>query len=233
LKKTPKDPDGAWDRALRATKESGAFSALGWSLFPDRFFMGPVKELVLRRHHTMTRVFPAWRIEESVREKDTATGGITDWKARGRGWLEIDQDATDYIERTLGERFGVDVFFLMNLTARPETWAAVLFTEIIKDADEVLKARAELRDQIRFATYGDAKPGMLNPPLGAMTTNGAEALKLASTRHAVFKKTWDALQACAPDKNCYLPVQMIEWRRLSWCGPAPFSAENQAPSGKN
>ena len=30
-----------------------------------------------------------------------------------------------------------------------------------------------------------------------------------------------------------LPIQMIEWRRLSWYGPVPFSAENQAFSGKN
>src|SRR6516165_1336519 len=31
-----------------------------------------------------------------------------------------------------------------------------------------------------------------------------------------------------PYDRIYLPVQIIEWRRLSWCGPVPYSAENQA-----
>jgi hypothetical protein len=29
------------------------------------------------------------------------------------------------------------------------------------------------------------------------------------------------------------PVLITEWRRLSWCDPVPYSAENQALSGKN
>jgi hypothetical protein len=41
----------------------------------------------------------------------------------------------------------------MNLTAQPQTWAAVFFTEIIKNSDEVLTARAELRDLIQFAAW--------------------------------------------------------------------------------
>ena len=98
-------------------------------------------------------------------------------------------------------------FFLMNLTLQP-VWAAVLFTEIIKDSDQILNARAELRDLIQFAAYGDFKRGMPNPPLGAMTVKSAEALKLASARHPVFKKAWDALQSCAPDRSWVAVVEL-------------------------
>jgi hypothetical protein len=44
----------------------------------------------------------------------------------------------------------------------------VLFTDIIKQSDELLRARGELRNEIGFAAYGSTEPGMSNPPLGAM-----------------------------------------------------------------
>ena len=56
----------------------------------------------------------------------------------------------------------------MNLTKDPAAWAAVFFTDIIKQSDELLEARGELRNEIGFAAYGAAELGMSNPPLGAM-----------------------------------------------------------------
>ena len=142
----------------------------------------------------MTKVFPAYRIEIAERRPQT------DWKGKG-GYLEVTQDAEDYIDAVVGQRFGVSAFFLMNLTKDPATWAAVFFTDIIKQSDDVLKARGDLGDQIRFAVYGAAQPGMSNPLLGAMVVKSPAALKTAATRHEVFSKAWNALQSCAPDKN--------------------------------
>lgn len=142
----------------------------------------------------MAMVFPAWRVSESERRIDPETGRLME-NNRG-GFFVVEPEAEEYIETTLGKQFGVTPFFLMNLTKDPRTWAAVFFTEIIKDSDEVLTARAELRSEIGFAAYGDAKVGMNNPPLGAMAVMSAAALQQASSRHEVFKQAWDALQSC-------------------------------------
>jgi len=48
LQKTPKDPDGAWERALHTAEISGAFSGASWAAFPIRFFQGPVKQLAFQ-----------------------------------------------------------------------------------------------------------------------------------------------------------------------------------------
>jgi hypothetical protein len=118
----------------------------------------------------MTKVFPAWRLETSERRYDPESGQMTAWKGSG-GSFEVGLATENYISAALGERFGISPsFFLMNLTNDPATWAAVFFTDIVKQSDELLKARAELRDEIGFAAYGAAEPGMNNPPLGAMVS---------------------------------------------------------------
>src|SRR6516162_4773992 len=48
LQKSPQDPDGAWNRAMQQAEISGAFSGLGWSLFPARFFSGPLKNFAFQ-----------------------------------------------------------------------------------------------------------------------------------------------------------------------------------------
>ena len=146
----------------------------------------------------MTRIFPALRVESRERGEDADTGSMTEWEDAG-GCFYIEADAEEYISEKLEERFGVGPFFLMNLTQDPQIWAAIFFTEIIKNSDEVLISRAELCDDIRFAAYGEAKPGMINPPLGAMTVRSASALHAASSRHEVFRKAWEALRSCAPE----------------------------------
>ena len=116
----------------------------------------------------VTRVFEAWRVEDTVRSQEAATGRMTDWKTEAT-YLVVQQDAEDHIDEILGEEFDIFPFsFLCNLTRDPEVWAAVFFSDIIQDSDEVLRVRNELRDDLRFAAYGPAEPGMSNPPLGAM-----------------------------------------------------------------
>jgi hypothetical protein len=48
LKRTPNDQQGAWDRAFKQSMASGAFSGIGWSLFPLKFFNGPVRNAVFQ-----------------------------------------------------------------------------------------------------------------------------------------------------------------------------------------
>lgn len=47
LQKTPNDPDGAYDRALKTTANSGAWSAAGW-LAGAPFFKGPIKNILFQ-----------------------------------------------------------------------------------------------------------------------------------------------------------------------------------------
>ena len=48
LAATPDDPDGAYNRALQSSLQGGAFSGAAWSLFPMKFFTGPLKNLAFQ-----------------------------------------------------------------------------------------------------------------------------------------------------------------------------------------
>jgi len=146
-------------------------------------------------------------LETWEQRSDPETGGMIEPESAG-GFFAIGQDAEEFIESTVGERFGLSSFFLMNLTREPDTWAAVFFSEIIRDSDALLEARGELRPELGFAVYGDSQPGMKNPPLGAMVVKSAEALRVASTRHEVFRKAWEALKLCSPDRKWVAVVDL-------------------------
>jgi hypothetical protein len=143
----------------------------------------------------MTKVFNAWRLIETVRGVDPKTGEMTEM---GKNSFFVVDEAT---ETYIREKTGRNSFFLMNVTSDPATWAVVFFTTIIERTDEVLKVRDELNAQIRFVAEGEPKPGMKYPPFGTMLVNRPEELAAASSRHEVFQKAWDALKACAPDKE--------------------------------
>jgi hypothetical protein len=147
------------------------------------------------------RVFPAQRVEcSSTRGLDPSSGRMTERKNEG-GYFVVEEAAADFIDEILGDHVRSSAFYLMNLTEDPQAWAAVFFSDIIKNADEVLDARAELRDDIAFAAYGKAEVGIDNPALGAMVVKNPEALRVASSRHEIFQKAWDALQSCSPNRN--------------------------------
>ena len=113
----------------------------------------------------MMKVFQAWRLGTAKRHHDPETDQMTAWET-SRSSLVIEQTGEDYIDESLGERFGFSAFFFLNnLTVDPATWAAIFFTNIIENSDEVLEARAELRDEIRFAAYGTAEVACVIPLL--------------------------------------------------------------------
>ncbi len=65
----------------------------------------------------MTRVFSARRVETSERRHDPQTRQMTEWRSAG-GYFQIEQEAEDFIEDTLGQRFGV-IPNALNTDLRP------------------------------------------------------------------------------------------------------------------
>jgi hypothetical protein len=66
LKKSPQDPDGAWNRALHQAEISGAFSGAAWALFPARFFTGPLKQLAFQTFGVQPAVSVAEQATKNV-----------------------------------------------------------------------------------------------------------------------------------------------------------------------
>ncbi len=48
LQKDPKDPEGAWTRAMEHATTSGIFSSLGWAAFPLKIAQGPIKNILFQ-----------------------------------------------------------------------------------------------------------------------------------------------------------------------------------------
>jgi hypothetical protein len=74
LKKSPNDPNGAWDRAIKQAEISGAFSGASWAAFPVRFFQGPVKQLAFQAFG----VQPAIGVAEQATKNVVADKPITE-----------------------------------------------------------------------------------------------------------------------------------------------------------
>lgn len=71
LKRTPHDPDSAWDRAVKEAATSGAFSGAAWGAFPLRFFKGPLKNLA----------FQAFGVQPGINVAEQATKNVIQGKS--------------------------------------------------------------------------------------------------------------------------------------------------------
>jgi hypothetical protein len=76
LRETPHDPEGAYQRAMRAAEISGAFAGLGWALFPARFFQGPVRQVLFQAFGVQPSVAVAQRATENAVEDRPITEGL-------------------------------------------------------------------------------------------------------------------------------------------------------------
>ena len=83
LRKTPNDPDGAWNRALEQASVSGAFSGAGWALFPARFFQGPLKNLAFQAFGVQPGVGVAEQAAQNVLQGKPATQDLGQAYAAG------------------------------------------------------------------------------------------------------------------------------------------------------
>jgi hypothetical protein len=153
----------------------------------------------------MTKVFPAQRLQIRERRYDAEKKRIIEIDKGS--YLAVDSVADEYIDEAIAHRWA-SAMILTRITKDPGSWAAVFFTSVISNSDEVMQARGELSDAIRFAGYGAAEPGMSYPPLGAAVINSRDALDAASSRHEVFQKMWDALRDCEPNRNWVAVVDL-------------------------
>jgi hypothetical protein len=83
LQRTPDDPDGAWDRAVHQAEVSGVFSGAAWTVFPARFFTGPVKNLAFQIFGVQPALSVGRRVASNIIDDQPATEGTSD--AYGQG----------------------------------------------------------------------------------------------------------------------------------------------------
>jgi hypothetical protein len=86
LKKTPDDPDGAWNRAMEHAAVSGLFSSAGWAAFPLKLAQGPLKNLA----------FQAFGIQPAIGVTEKATQNVISGKPATEGLGEA------YVEGAVG-----------------------------------------------------------------------------------------------------------------------------------
>lgn len=78
LKRTPRDPDGAWARALEHATVSGLFSGASWAAFPLKAFQGPLKNLA----------FQAFGVQPSLNMAEQGVKNVIDQKPVTEGMGE-------------------------------------------------------------------------------------------------------------------------------------------------
>ncbi len=83
LKRTSKDPEGAWNRAWRQAEIAGAFSGASWAAFPVRFFQSPVKHLVFQMFGVQPALAVGQTVTSNIAEGRPATEGIGDAYSHG------------------------------------------------------------------------------------------------------------------------------------------------------
>jgi len=76
LRRTPRDPDGAWTRAVEESIASGAFSGASWAAFPLRAFNGPLKNLAFQAFGIQPGISMAEQATKNVIEGEDATKGL-------------------------------------------------------------------------------------------------------------------------------------------------------------
>jgi hypothetical protein len=76
MKKNPEDPEGAWDRALKAAEVAGAFSGASWAAFPIKFFNGPIKNLMFQAFDVQPGIAMAHKATSNVMEGKPADEGL-------------------------------------------------------------------------------------------------------------------------------------------------------------
>lgn len=82
LRRTPQDPDEAWDRALKHAAVAGAFSGASWALFGSNFFEGPLKQLAFQAFG----VQPGAAVAEKATQNAISGDPIT--KDLGKAYVE-------------------------------------------------------------------------------------------------------------------------------------------------
>src|SRR5512143_1395750 len=76
LRKSPNDPDGAWDRSIERAGASGLFSSLGWAAFPLRIAQGPLKNLAFQAFGVQPGVAVAGQATQNILQGQPVDAGL-------------------------------------------------------------------------------------------------------------------------------------------------------------
>jgi hypothetical protein len=78
LRKSPNDPDGAWNRAVSRASTSGVFSALGWAAFPLKIAQGPLKNLAFQAFGVQPAIGTAGEAAQNVLQGKPVETGLAE-----------------------------------------------------------------------------------------------------------------------------------------------------------
>lgn len=76
MKKTPDNPDAAWDSAVKQAAAAGLFSAAGWAAFPLRVAGGPLKQMVFQAFGVQPAISMGHKATENVITGKPVTEGL-------------------------------------------------------------------------------------------------------------------------------------------------------------
>ena len=151
LKKSPDDPDGAWNRTLQNAAISGLFSGASWAAFPAKFFEGPVKNLA----------FQALGIQPGIAVGEQATKNVVNDKP---------------ITENLGQAYAEGAAG----TATPLAGHAILKGGMGAFAPKETRSAGDMLDQASKLEKTAADPN-LPPELKDQFTQQADALRNQAT----------------------------------------------------
>lgn len=151
----------------------------------------------------MDFIFPAQRIIEKCVTINPATNEYSEEIHNG-GYFVLSPSDEEFLFSQIS--YDITIFFLWNMTEDRDVWSVVFCRDTIKNSSKLLEARAELKDKLVFATYGNVTPGMINPPLGAFAIQSKAAIELAAARHPIFARAWGLLSDRPKDQNWVLLI---------------------------
>lgn len=82
LKKSPQDPEGAWNRTLERAGTSGLFTGLGWAAFPLKYAQGPLKHLAFQAFGIQPGIAATGQVAQNVLQGKPTTENVGEAVAR-------------------------------------------------------------------------------------------------------------------------------------------------------
>lgn len=108
LKRSPSDPDGAWTRAMERAGTSGAFSALGWGLFPARLSEGPLKQMAFQAFGVQGPVAAAQQATQNVIQGRPPEEGLGQAYTQGAVGTAVPMAGHAILGAALGEKQSIN-----------------------------------------------------------------------------------------------------------------------------
>ena len=103
LKRTPQDPDAAWDRSVKIGAANGLFSAAGWAAFPLRLAGGPLKQVMFQAFGVQPAISVANKATTNVITDQPITEGLGQAYTEGAVMSAVPAAGHALVNATLGK----------------------------------------------------------------------------------------------------------------------------------